>query len=291
MALTQVQGQMLTGSSNTTTTIQSNGTTAITIDSSQNVGIGTTSPSNYTNYKTLGLSGTTGGAYELLAGSTLTGQFYNDATGVRLRTVTATPLLFDTNTIERMRINSSGNVAIGATSLGNASARAAIVNAGGGSIVMQIQRSGENASYIGSDNADIFSVWDSTPTKRFAVTSAGSCQNTTGSYGTISDAKLKENIVDATPKLEKLMQLQVKNYAFKTSPEFKQIGFIAQELKQVFPSLIEETPDQDENGEKTGEVTLGVKTTVLIPILVKAIQEQQAIITDLKNRIETLEAK
>ena len=47
MALTQVQGQMLSGSSNTTTTIQSNGTTAITIDSSQNVGIGTSSPSSY----------------------------------------------------------------------------------------------------------------------------------------------------------------------------------------------------------------------------------------------------
>jgi hypothetical protein len=208
--------------------------------------------------------------------------FYNAPSGTAGTTATLT---------ERMRINSSGNLAVGATSIANAAARAAIVNAGGGSIVMQIQRSGENASYIGSDNSDIFSVWDSAPTKRFAVTSAGSCQNTTGSYGTISDAKLKENIVDATPKLEKLMQLQVKNYAFKTSPEFKQIGFIAQELKEVFPSLIEETPDQDENGEKTGEVTLGVKTTVLIPILVKAIQEQQAIITDLKARIETLEAK
>lgn len=45
MALTQVQGGMLAGSTNTTTTIQSNGTTAITIDTSQNVGIGTSSPS------------------------------------------------------------------------------------------------------------------------------------------------------------------------------------------------------------------------------------------------------
>lgn len=42
MPLTQVQGQMLNGSNNTTTTIQSNGTTAITIDSTQNVGIGNT---------------------------------------------------------------------------------------------------------------------------------------------------------------------------------------------------------------------------------------------------------
>ena len=49
MALTQVQGGMLAGSTNTTTTIQSNGTTAITIDSSQNVGIGTTTPTQKLN--------------------------------------------------------------------------------------------------------------------------------------------------------------------------------------------------------------------------------------------------
>jgi hypothetical protein len=49
MALTQVQGGMLAGSSSTVTTIQSNGTTAITIDASQNVGIGTT-PSTWNTF-------------------------------------------------------------------------------------------------------------------------------------------------------------------------------------------------------------------------------------------------
>jgi len=60
-------------------------------------------------------------------------------------------------------------------------------------------------------------------------------------------------------------------------------------LQQVFPSLIEETPDQDENGEKTGEVTLGVKTSVLIPILVKAIQELNAKVEAQAVRIAELE--
>ena len=52
MPLTQVQGGMLAGSTNTTTTIQSNGTTAITIDSSQNVGIGTSNPAPVTGFTT-----------------------------------------------------------------------------------------------------------------------------------------------------------------------------------------------------------------------------------------------
>ena len=89
--------------------------TRLTLDSSGNLSLGTTSPSNYGGYKTIGINGTTGGVYELFANGTLTGQFYNDATGVRLRTVTGVPLVFDTNTTERMRIFSSGGVSIGNT--------------------------------------------------------------------------------------------------------------------------------------------------------------------------------
>jgi len=71
--------------------------------------------------------------------------------------------------------------------------------------------------------------------------------------------------------------------------ELKQIGFVAQELETVFPSLIDDVPDLDENKQPTGEVTKGVKLTVMIPILVKAMQEQQALITDLTTRLAALE--
>jgi hypothetical protein len=262
------------------------GAESMRIDSSGNVGIGTSSLASKLHVQGEIRSSTAGNTQSTRIA---TDGVYSAGTDLYLYAPSSYANIFYTNATERMRITSGGNLAVGTTSLANASARAAIVNSGGGSIVMQIQRSGENVSYIGSDNADIFSVWDSAPTKRFAVTSAGSCQNTTGSYGTISDVKLKENIVDATPKLEKVMQLQVKNYAFKSNPEFKQIGFIAQELQQIFPSLIEENPDEDENGEKTGEITLGVKTTVLIPILVKAIQELNAKVDAQAARIAVLE--
>jgi hypothetical protein len=118
-------------------------------------------------------------------------------------------------------------------------------------------------------------------------TSAGQIYNITGTYGTISDAKLKENITDATPKLADLMRLQVRNFNLKAdATKAKQLGFIAQEIQQVFPACVEAFDDIDqETKEKTGE-TLTVKTAILIPMLVKAMQEQQAILESLKARLD-----
>jgi hypothetical protein len=107
MALTQVQGGMLQGSSNTTTTIQSNGTTAITIDSSQNVGIGTTTMTrnlnigNSTNavgigFQNTGTSGKNWSIFATNAGSSIGGGnlgFYND-----------------TDTAYRMILDGTGNL-------------------------------------------------------------------------------------------------------------------------------------------------------------------------------------
>jgi hypothetical protein len=106
---------------------------------------------------------------------------------------------------------------------------------------------------------------------RFQFTDAGQAFNTTGTWGSISDARLKENVTDATPKLNDLLNLRVRNFNFITEPGKKQIGFVAQELEQVFPGLVDNTKP-DENGDSTKSV----KTTVLIPMLVKAIQELNA---------------
>jgi len=126
----------------------------------------------------------------------------------------------------------------------------------------------------------------STVQEKFYVFDSGSAYNITGTYGTISDIKLKENIVDTTPKLDDVMQLQVRNFNFKATPEEKHIGFIAQEFEQVFPSMVDVDVERDENGEETGQTTKTIKTSVLIPVLVKAIQEQQAIIESLKARLD-----
>lgn len=110
----------------------------------------------------------------------------------------------------------------------------------------------------------------------------GNLRNRNNSYGQYSDIKLKENISDATPKLEDINKLKVKNFNLK-GDDLKQIGLIAQEVEQVFPSLVEDTISPD------GEDIKSLKYSVLVPILIKGMQEQQVIINDLKTRLETLE--
>jgi hypothetical protein len=204
------------------------------------------------------------------------------------------PLTFITGGTEKARIEDSGNLLVGTTSAfgkltvsdsSNPSNQSVYFENTNGSLVQRVlsinaTRNTTNGTY------KFFSCSISTVQEKFYVFDSGSAYNITGTYGTISDIKLKENVVDATPKLDDVMQLQVRNFNFKATPEDKQIGFVAQELEQVFPAMVQETADRDEEGNETGETTKQVKTTVLIPILVKAIQEQQAIIESLKARLD-----
>jgi hypothetical protein len=123
---------------------------------------------------------------------------------------------------------------------------------------------------------------------KYQVLFNGNVQNTNNSYGAISDAKLKENVTDATPKLEKLNQVRVVNFNL-IGDEQKQIGVIAQELEQIFPSIVEDTPDCDAEGNDLGTTTKSVKYSVFVPMLIKAIQEQNALIEALTTRITALE--
>jgi hypothetical protein len=133
-------------------------------------------------------------------------------------------------------------------------------------------------SSVATTNYEFIYTANNTESK-FIVWSNGSVINRTGSYGTISDVKFKENIVDATPKLGDLAKLKVRNFNLIGSSE-KQIGFIAQEFEEVFPNMI------DINTEKgtDGETYKSIKTSVLVPMLVKAIQE-------LNDKVKTLENK
>jgi hypothetical protein len=126
---------------------------------------------------------------------------------------------------------------------------------------------------------------------KFRVFTNGDVQNTNNSYGAISDIKVKDNIEDATPKLQNLMQVRVVNYNLKTQPEQKHIGVVAQELEEIFPSLVEETADRDAEGELTGETTKSVKYSVFVPMLIKALQEANEKIDTLAARVAQLEGK
>jgi hypothetical protein len=109
---------------------------------------------------------------------------------------------------------------------------------------------------------------------------------------TFSDVRLKENIVDTNPKLADLLKVRVVNYNLKASKGTKLIGVVAQELEQLFPTLVNdgELSIQDIILGKT-ESYKSVKYSCFDVILIKAFQEQMAIINKLSLQLDELEYK
>ena len=100
-------------------------------------------------------------------------------------------------------------------------------------------------------------------------------------FHTSSDYRLKENVNYDWNGTEKLKQLKPAQFNFINNANETVEGFIAHETEDVAPYAV--------IGEKDSEKMQGMDYGRITPILVKAIQEQQAIIEDLKSRIETLE--
>ena len=110
-----------------------------------------------------------------------------------------------------------------------------------------------------------------------SITRNGSANSV--SYNTGSDYRLKEDLKDFNA-LDLVNNITAYDYKWKDVDQ-RDYGFIAHELKQTLPNVV--------TGEKDGEKMQGVDYSKLTPILLKAIQEQQEIINDLKLRIEQLE--
>ena len=104
-----------------------------------------------------------------------------------------------------------------------------------------------------------------------------------GSYEAGSDRRLKTDIAPLAPVLDRVLALKPSSYRFKSSPqaEKKSLGLIAQEVEPLFPELVSST------GEDEALKTLQYQGFSVLAI--KAIQEQQALIEKLTERIEALE--
>jgi hypothetical protein len=171
---------------------------------------------------------------------------------------------------ERMRIDSAGTTYF----LSTANTIGALTTVGAGT---------STRLYYGSHSASGISG-----TISYTVWSNGNVVNTNNSYGSISDIKLKENIVDAGSQWGDLKALQVRKYNLKaeTGQEtHTQIGLVAQEVELVSPGLVSETPDRDKDGNDLGTVTKSVTYSVLYMKAVKALQEAMERIEQLEQRL------
>ena len=268
-------------------------TTAVTIDTSQNVGIGTTSPNtifdinNAVPRVSLSVSGT------LKAQMNVAGSAYNltcnDATF---------PMTFNTGGAERMRIDSNGNVGIGTSP---AAYTLDVRNTGA---VSNITCYFANTS----TNNNVTNMFSVIPSQSFNTNSAHFAGQTAGTntwllYGNgttsyVSDKNLKKNIqTTRNGYLDDVAQLRVVKYQWKINSDDSpiELGLIAQEVEQVFPGLVQEEKTLLEDGTY-GNPHKVIKGSVFQPILIKCvqelnekIQEQQTIINDLKARITALE--
>jgi len=189
-------------------------------------------------------------------------------------TITSHPLVLLAANAERVRIDTSGNLLVGTTS---ASAKLTVETSGASDCI--------RANNATSASASQLLFWGrANGSDRFYVLNTGDVQNANNSYGAFSDIKLKENIVDASPKLDKLNQVRIVNYSLKSNPDHKLLGVVAQELELIFPGMIEEIPDRDSEGKALETTTKSVKYSVFVPMLIKAIQELTARLEVLENK-------
>ena len=246
-------------------------------------------------------------------------------------------ILFETTadgartTTERMRIANTGNVSIGNTdttpALGVTVADTRVTSGA----CLDVHHTKSDTTFSGilgrfqsarntsnPDDYEFIRCAISGVANKLFVHATGTVDNATGSYGTISDERIKQNIVDANSQWDDIKALKFKNFKKKANVRdfgddaLKELGVIAQDLEAAgMNGLVQELkPDpshiysdssfgtvwtEDDDEVKNGTETVGevkevkakvktVKYSILYMKAVKALQEAMA-------RIETLETK
>ena len=132
-----------------------------------------------------------------------------------------------------------------------------------------------------SGNVGIGTVTPSHPLQM----ASGAHVTAAGVWTNASDARLKTNVVNTPYGLSTVLKLRPVNYTMVKGGE-AQVGFLAQEVQKIVPEVVSGTEGDITKGE-----TLGLSYGNLVPVLTKAIQEQQATIEAQQKQIDELKAQ
>ena len=174
---------------------------------------------------------------------------------------------------ERMRITSGGKLFINTTAAVRGSETVSIDGGSADCFALKTHAAGAVIRKQSVSNGFLFLFENSSASAVGSITTDAS--NTT--YNTSSDYRLKENIEPMQNGLERLNQLNPVKFSWKETG-IKSEGFIAHEVDEVFSDCI--------YGKKDGEEIQSMDYGRITPLLVKAIQEQQEQIEELKGKLE-----
>jgi hypothetical protein len=285
--------------------------TAMTIDSSQNVGIGTSSPSSFDSTgrqlvvgngsaaqgMTIYTSSSTGGSIFFAKGTTSSDPYRGFIQyGQSGLSSASDAMLFGTAATERARIDSSGNLLVGTTAA---------------SATHRIQKniSGDQALYLINPNTtDPFGLYipysiapnstgswfiscQDSSANRMRVQSNGGIANFSGNNINLSDRREKTNFAPAKSYLNTICAIPVQtfNYIDQNHEEDPglTLGVVAQDVQEVAPELVMES---NWGTKEEPKMRLSIYQTDLQYALMKCIQEQQQMIEELKAKVAALEA-
>jgi hypothetical protein len=275
--------------------IQNNTGYQFIVTTAGNIGIGTGSPTNFTGYTTLTINGTNGGVLNTQ---------YNGTDGLRLGSAANsfiteprnTFLGIEVNGAERMRITSGGKGLFGTTIPSAGSSGFSPISF---HVVNEVVSMGSVAGFFWENRSGGVTVnsnwygWYTTSGTVYLYNGASniaSINPSNGTYTALSDVNKKKDFEPYTNNaLNAVLGLKPTLYRMKDEDETteKYLGFIAQEVKDYIPQAYVETIAE----EKDGGVHIGLNYQAITTTLVKAIQEQQSLITSLQTRIEQLENK
>ena len=252
-------------------------TTAITVDASQNVGIGTSTPSSKLSFGQTG-SSQVGSQILLYDGGSASntnnyGFAMNPATGELSTSAGVSGYItwYTGTRSERMRIDSSGNLLLNVTAPFQSGLQCVQFDgAAKNGIALKTTLASTGSNYLHFSN--------SAGNTAGYVTQNGT---TTVAYTTSSDYRLKENIAPMTGALDKVSALKPVTYDWKDGGSSQ--GFIAHELQEVCPeSVVGKKDAVDAEGNPQYQ---GIDTSFLVATLTAAIQELNAKVTALETQL------